>query len=324
MLPETIWEVDPVRLFRGLLLAAALIAPAVQAAQQTVRIGYQKSSTLLMLAKQQGTLEQALASHNIRVKWHEFSSGLPLLEALNLNNIDISADVADTVPVFIQAAGGELIWFAREAPSPRAQAIVVAANSPLRRIQDLKGRKIAVTKAAGSHYLLIAALKQAGLSFSDITPAWLTPADGRAALENGSVDAWVTWEPFVTSARIQQHVRILTDGEGLADYQRYYLASRAWGKDNPQVLAIVWQTLRKEADWVKRNPHQAAKLLAPLWGNLAPDIVEQANARRSYQVEPITRESLKEQQSIADAFFEARLLPRRIDTRAVEIWHPGP
>lgn len=312
------------KLFRGLLLAAALIAPAVQAAQQTVRIGYQKSSTLLMLAKQQGTLEQALASHNIGVKWHEFSSGLPLLEALNLNNIDISADVADTVPVFIQAAGGELIWFAREAPSPRAQAIVVAADSPLRRIQDLKGRKIAVTKAAGSHYLLIAALKQAGLSFSDITPAWLTPADGRAALENGSVDAWVTWEPFVTSARIQQHVRILTDGEGLADYQRYYLASRAWGKDNPQVLAIVWQTLRKEADWIKSNPRQAAKLLAPLWGNLAPDIVEQANARRSYQVEPVTRESLKQQQSIADAFFEARLLPRRIDTRAVEIWHPGP
>ncbi|NUU68941.1 aliphatic sulfonate ABC transporter substrate-binding protein [Enterobacteriaceae bacterium BIT-l23] len=324
MLPETIREVDPVRLFRGLLLAAALIAPAVQAAQQTIRIGYQKSSTLLMLAKQQGTLEQALASHNIRVKWHEFSSGLPLLEALNLNNIDISADVADTVPVFIQAAGGELIWFAREAPSPRAQAIVVAANSPLRRIQDLKGRKIAVTKAAGSYYLLIAALKQAGLSFSDITPAWLTPADGRAALESGSVDAWVTWEPFVTSARIQQHVRILTDGEGLADYQRYYLASRAWGKDNPQVLAIVWQTLRQEADWIKQNPHQAAKLLAPLWGNLAPDIVEQANARRSYQVEPVTRESLKEQQSIADAFFDARLLPRRIDTRAVEIWYPAP
>ena len=58
-----------------------------------------------------------------------------------------------------------------------------------------------MTKAAGSHYLLIAALASAGLEFSDIQPAYLTPADGRAAFENGKVDAWVTWDPYVASAQ---------------------------------------------------------------------------------------------------------------------------
>ncbi|MGP4129571.1 hypothetical protein OJE16_07250 [Pantoea tagorei] len=68
----------------------------------------------------------------MKVSWHEFSSGLPLLEALNLNNVDLSADVADTVPLFAQAAGASLTYYARETPSPAAQAILVPADSPIK------------------------------------------------------------------------------------------------------------------------------------------------------------------------------------------------
>jgi len=219
----------------GVLLLTALFSFATHV-DETLRIGYQKSSTLLTLIKQRGYLDKALAAQGVRVSWHEFSSGLPLLEALNLNNIDLSADVADTVPLFAQAAGANLTYYARETPSPAAQAILVPADSPIKTLQDLKGKKIAVTKAAGSHYLLIAALKKAGLSFSDVSPAWLTPADGRAALENGSVAAWVTWEPYVTSAQVEQHARMLASGNGLANYQRYYLASTPYASAHPQVL----------------------------------------------------------------------------------------
>src|SRR5471030_844155 len=158
-------------------LALSFVLPAQ--ARETVRIGYQKSSTLITLLKTQGTLEKTLAENNIDVTWHEFSSGLPLLEALNVGNVDISADVADTVPIFAQAAQAKLTYFAQEAPSPSAQAIVVRKDSPLQQLADLKGRKVAVTKAAGSHYLLIAAMNKAGLKFSDIEPAYLSPADGK-------------------------------------------------------------------------------------------------------------------------------------------------
>ena len=60
-----------------------------------------------------------------------FSPSPPLLEALNLGNVDLSADVADTVPVFAQAAGAQLTYFAQEAPSPAAQAIIVREDSPI-------------------------------------------------------------------------------------------------------------------------------------------------------------------------------------------------
>jgi len=301
-------------------LALSFVLPAQ--ARETVRIGYQKSSTLITLLKTQGTLEKTLAENNIDVTWHEFSSGLPLLEALNVGNVDISADVADTVPIFAQAAQAKLTYFAQEAPSPSAQAIVVRKDSPLQQLADLKGRKVAVTKAAGSHYLLIAALNKAGLKFSDIEPAYLSPADGRAAFENNKVDAWVTWEPFLTGVQRQLPTRTLADGSGLASYKRYYLTSTSYAKAHPEILKLVYEQLHKAGDWVKHNPRDAAQVLGPLWGNLDVETVEAANAHRSYQVQPVKADQLGEQQKIADAFFAEGLLPRAVDAKDVDIWTP--
>jgi sulfonate transport system substrate-binding protein len=291
-------------------------------ARETLRIGYQKSSTLITLLKQQGTLEQALAQDEVDISWHEFPSGLPLLEALNVGNVDISADVADTVPIFAQAAKARLTYFAEESPSPSAQAIVVRSESPIRQLSDLKGKKVAVTKAAGTHYLLIAALNKAGLSFADIQPAYLSPADGRAAFENNKVDAWVTWEPFLTSVQRQLPTRTLTDGVGLASYKRYYLTSTGYAQAHPDVLKRVYQQLQQAGGWIKSHPREAAQVLGPLWGNLDVDTVEAANAHRSYQVEAVKADQLGEQQKIADAFFKAGLLPAPVDAKDVDIWTP--
>lgn len=306
----------------GLGLSLGLLAALPAQADTPLRIGYQKSSTLISLLKSQGNLEQALADQDIRVSWHEFASGQPLLEALNVGNIDLSADVADTVPVFAQAAGAQLAYFARETPSPAAQAILVRDGSPLHSLADLKGKKVAVTKAAGAHYLLIAALAKANLKFSDIQPAYLTPADGRAAFENGKVDAWVIWEPFLSAAQRQLPTRTLEGSQGLASYQRYYLTSSRFAAEHPEVLQTVYSELTKAGDWLRANPAEAARILGPLWGNLDPAIVEQANGRRSYQVRPVQPDGLGEQQKIADAFFAEGLLPRAVDTRAVATWQP--
>lgn len=310
------------RLFIAGLATLGLCTTLSTQAQETVRIGYQKSSTLITLLKTQGTLEKALKADGIDVTWHEFPSGLPLLEALNVGNVDISADVADTVPIFAQAAQAKLTYFAQEAPSPQAQAIVVRKDSPIQQLADLKGKKIAVTKAAGTHYLLIAALNKAGLAFSDIEPAYLTPADGRAAFENNKVDAWVTWEPFLTSVQRQLPTRTLADGTGVASYKRYYLTGTPYAQAHPEVLKLVYEQLHQAGEWVKSHPRDAAKVLGPLWGNLDVETVEAANAHRSYEVQPVTLDQLGEQQKIADAFFKAGLLPKAVDAQDVQVWKP--
>lgn len=307
-----------------LALAASTSLPrwAGAADARTVRIGFQKSSTLTALLKAGGVLEKRLEPLGVRLSWHEFTSGLPLLEALNVGSIDFSADVADTVPIFALAAGAQLAYIARESPSPSAQGVVVKADSPLKSVADLKGKKVAVTKAAGSHYLLIALLEKQGLKFKDIEPAYLTPADGRAAFEKGAVDAWVTWDPFLAAVQKHAPVRILADGKGTADYQRYYLASLPFLKERPDAVAAIYDELKKTGKWIKQNPKEGATQLAPIW-NLDAGTVEAANARRSYDVGGVNAEALVEQQKIADTFFNEGLLPKRVTIAGhVTIWSP--
>ncbi|MCJ2139885.1 aliphatic sulfonate ABC transporter substrate-binding protein [Methylobacterium sp. E-066] len=304
------------------LAAAALLAPQHAArAAATLRIGYQRSSTLIALLRQNGNLERALAPLGTGLSWHEFTSGLPIMEALNAGQIDVSADVADTVPIFAQAAGARITYIAQEAPSPDAQAILVPETSPAKTVADLRGKRVAVTKGAGSHYLLLAALTEAGLTFKDIVPAYLTPADGRAALTSGGVEAWVAWDPFLSAAQQQSGARVLRDGAGLSLYTRYYLAADPYVAANGPVLAALFGQLAETGAWVKAQPAEAAARLAPLW-KIEPDVILRANARRSYRVEPVTRAGLSEQQKIADAFKTEGLLPRPVDASALGIWAP--
>jgi sulfonate transport system substrate-binding protein len=284
-----------------------------------LRIGYQKSSTLITLLKTSGALEQALAAQNVRLSWHEFASGLPLTEALNVGAVDFSADVADTVPVFAQAAHARFVYVAQEAPSPGAQAIIVKKEGALHTLADLKGKRIATTKAAGSHYLLLAALAHAGLTAADADTRYLSPADGRAAFERASVDAWITWDPYVASVDRHADVRILADGTGLASYQRYYLASRDFAVAHPLVVQTLFEQLQQSGAWLRAHPQDAAAQLAPVWG-LDAATIERANSRRSYVVRAVDAQNFAEQQKIADAFYRNGLLPAAVNTGEAQRW----
>ncbi|WP_213879317.1 aliphatic sulfonate ABC transporter substrate-binding protein [Pseudomonas sp. dw_358] len=308
---------------RKLLLAASLMLAAVTAhAEQTVDIGYQRSSTLWILLKNNGQLQERLKPLGFTVNWHEFSSGL--LSAMNAGSVDLHADVADAFAVFTQAANAPLTYYAREAPSPSAQAIIVPENSPIHSVAELKGKTVAVSKGSGSHYLLVSALKKAGLTLADVSPRYLEAPDGVAAFASGSVDAWAIWDPFLATQQREHHVRVLADGsDGVANYNRFYVANTAFAKAHPEVLQVVFDTLRQTGQWVKAHPQEAAKELGPLWGNIPAETVEVANARRSYDIVPVKVDELAEQQRIADAYYAARLIPKPLKVGDIAVWSPS-
>src|ERR1700712_5053994 len=208
---------------RRTLIQAALL-PAIlvgstggsrAAERRTLRFSYQRSSKLLTILKTNGTLEKGLGPQGYDVSWHLFSS---VLTPMNSGAVDFHADVADAVPIFTQSAGAKLTLYAREAPSPAAEGIIVHADSPIRTVADLKGRTVGVSRGSGSHYVLAAALKRAGLSFSDIKPAYLQAPEGAAAFEQGSLDAWSIWDPFLAFAQAKRPVRVVADATGLSSY----------------------------------------------------------------------------------------------------------
>ncbi|MDQ8023040.1 MAG: sulfonate ABC transporter substrate-binding protein [Moraxellaceae bacterium] len=302
--------------------AAALFPLAAQADYnpKLLRIGYQKSASTLVLIKSQGTLEKQLAPKGIEVKWVEFPAGPQLLEGLNVGSIDFGY-VGEAPPIVAQAAGAEFYYVGYELPAPKAEAILVPKDSPIKSVADLKGKRVALNKGSNVHYLLAKALEKNGVKYSEITPSFLAPADARAAFEKGAVDAWVIWDPFTAAAEKQIGARVLVNGEGIVNNHQFYLAEREFAAKRPDVVKLLLDESNKQAQWVEKNIKAAAAQLAPIQG-LPVEVLELSLSRYPAGTHPITDAVLGEQQKIADVFNELKIIPKTIKTRDAQVPKP--
>jgi sulfonate transport system substrate-binding protein len=298
---------------RLLIPLLALIASTSVATAETLRIGYQKAASTLVLLKAHGSLEKKLAPLNVEVKWLEFAAGPQLLEGLNLGSIDFGY-VGEVPPIFALAAGAPLVYTAYELPTPEAEGILVPNDSPIRTVADLKGKKIAFNKGSDVHWLVVKALENAGLKYSDIQPAYLAPADARAAFQNGAIDAWAIWDPFFIAAQKQIGARVLTTAKGIVNRHQYFVSTRDFSEKNREVVGILMQQLGEVGQWVRNNYAQAAKELAPIQG-LDPEIVEASLRHYEHIYMPIDDAVLADQQRIADTFYELKLIPQKLTVR---------
>ncbi|WP_339527868.1 sulfonate ABC transporter substrate-binding protein [Pseudomonas mucidolens] len=307
---------------RGLVaLFAAVVSfgVIVQAqAAETLRIGYQKYGTLVLL-KVKGTLEKRLAEQGVQVQWTEFPGGPQLLEGLNVGSIDFGV-TGETPPVFAQAAGADLLYVAYEPPAPTSEAILVPKASPITSVQGLKGKKVVLNKGSNVHYLLVRALEDAGLKYTDVQTVFLPPADARAAFERGSVDAWVIWDPYQAAAEQQLQARTLRDGSGIADNHQFYLATRPYAEKHPEVIKALVEEVRAVGDWAKANPQEVTAQVAPLLG-LPVDVTLTSMQRQGFGALFLTPEVIAAQQKIADSFYQLKLIPKPLSIKDV-IWTP--
>jgi sulfonate transport system substrate-binding protein len=308
--PHSLWA-RAVAIVLGLALVGGVTVASAQTKAQTLRIGYQKSASLFVLQKAQGTLEKRLAPLNVSVRWIEFPAGPQLLEGLNVGSVDVG-HVGEAPPIFAQAAGANFVYIGNDPAAPEAEAIVVPKDSPLKTVADLKGKRVVLNKGSNVHYLLVRALEKAGLSYADITPVFLAPADARAAFEKGAVDAWAIWDPFLSAAEKQLGVRQLADGRGgVANNYLYYLGERGFAERRPDVIKALFEDSVEQGRWIKANLKQAAAVIAPIQG-LDADIVESALRRYQFGVSPVSDAIAAEQQKIADVFYELKLIPKTI------------
>src|SRR4029079_2264035 len=141
------------REFLGLSVGGAIAAlsprPEAQTTIKEIRIGYQKTG-VLVIARQQGVLEKRFAEKQIGIKWIEFTSGPPLLEAMSIGSVDLGA-VGDTPPIFAQAANANVVYVAGSRIT-NGQGILVPANSGIRSIADLTGQRDGFNKVSREHH----------------------------------------------------------------------------------------------------------------------------------------------------------------------------
>ena len=284
---------------------------------EELRVGYQKGGPLLIL-KSSGHLEDRLKPLGVHVRWAEFPSGPPLLEALNAGALDLGV-AGNAATVFAQgAAQSELVYLAAEIANPRGEAVLLPRDSKLHSLADLKGKTVAFTRASNAHYFLIRALERAHLGLNDIRPAGLSPTDARAAFESGSVDAWVIWDPFYADAQLNLGARVLADGTGLVDDSVFYVSNRLTVRKHGHLLHLVIDEIAKTDQWMQAHPADAAKQLSEATG-LPLNIWQTSIGRHSYGIGPVDQKTIDAQQSIADTFFSLGLLPVR-ENVASAVW----
>jgi sulfonate transport system substrate-binding protein len=272
-----------------------------------LRVGSQKGSTKsLMLAA------GALAGIGYKVEWAEFPAAQNLVEALNSHAIDVGL-VGDAPFQFAYQNGGAIQAVAAQRTDPRpieALAIVTSANSPVHKLEDLRGRAIATGRGSIGHYLVLRVLEKAGWRPSDVKLVFLSPSDAAAALAAGSVAAWSTWVPYVPLV-LSQGGRVVVDG---AAYTFGYSFEVANVEAIDQKRVILSDFLGREAKalaWAASHLDEYGRVMARETG-LPAAIARIAVEKNARLAAPIDGRLIQEQRQVLDTFVHAgEVEPRR-------------
>ncbi|WP_374297510.1 ABC transporter substrate-binding protein [Sphingomonas sp.] len=270
------------------------------------------------LAETRGEFAKRLAARGIGpVKWVEFASGPPLIEALRAGAVDIGL-VGDTPVVYAQAAATDFYYVAAQSfPGLIGSGLLVPKNSAVTSLVQLRGKKIAYTKGSAAEFALAVGLKQSGLALEDIQPANLAPGDAQTALANGAIDGWVIWDPFYTLAQLRNGARAVALPSSNINTVAYYIASGSFVRDRTDVLRATLDELRTEAEW--GNAHrlyyrdQVAKAT-----RLPPEVLDGMLARYKdflFRVDPVTPDIIANQQKVSDYLFDAHVIPRQVKAK---------
>jgi sulfonate transport system substrate-binding protein len=293
-------------------LVAVLLAvtTAASAGETVLRIGDQKGNA-------QAVMEAAgvLKDVSNKIEWKEFAAAAPLLEALGAAAIDVGL-VGDAPFTFAAAANVPAKAIAAIRQSREGLAILVPENSPIKSIDDLRGKKIATGRGSIGHQLVLAALAAKGWAAGDVQLVFLAPSDAKIAYSQGSVDAWSTWEPYVSQEEVLFKARRVISGEGLTpglsfvvatpdairdkraaleDFVKRLTAARAWSQDHVEGYAETWGRLMNIPSAVAVNWLQRARI----------------------RIVPIDDAVVTDEQKTIDLYFNSGLIKQKLDASGV-------
>lgn len=292
------------------ILAAmmVLLAGIAHADDRVLRIGDSKGVYKALL-----TAAGELKNLPYDVQWAEFPATAPALEALGAGAIDLRGSAAAPL-IFAVAAGAPLKALAAlRLHGPRESvAILVPPNSPIHDVAGLRGKRIGTNKGSVGHYLLLAALQRERIPFNEVTIQYLLPADAKAALGGGSVDAWSTWDPYVSIAEVQDHLRPIVDGTNLPITDAVFVSSTASIVSKRRLLEDYLARQARAQSWAHHHPEEYATLYSNQTG-LPIEVTRLVVKRMDYQFESIDDAIIQEHQAVADLYLKAGVIRQPIN-----------
>jgi sulfonate transport system substrate-binding protein len=302
-------------MMRSIAIAGVLLGTIASAsAQTTLRVGDQKGNS-------QAVMEAAglLKDVPYKIEWKEFPAAAPLLEALGAGAIETGL-VGDAPFTFAAAANVPVKAIGAIRQSGEGLAVLVPRDSKIQRFEDLRGKKIATGRGSIGHQLVLAALESRGWSSGDVHIVFLAPSDAKVAYTQGSVDAWSTWEPYVSQEEVLFQSRRVITGEGLTPGLGFQVASLNAIRDKRPELEDFLRRLTAARAWSLTN----VSAYAETWGklmNIPPAVPLNWLSRAKIRIAPIDDAVVTDEQKTIDLYLRSGLIKQKLN--AAEILDPS-
>ncbi len=291
---------------------AATTVDSDTAAGKTIRVAAQSYPLYspINAAYELGYFDEEFDAIGASYTWTEFASGPLVNEAVAAGEGDVGF-MADLPAIIARSSGQDIQVVSGVSTGERSLAVLVKADSDIDSIEKLKGKKIAYAFGSYAQHLLSLVLDQAGLTFDDVESINLGAADSPAALANGDVDAIVIWEQFITKLTEEGTAKVLIDGTGIKKSNMVLYAVKDFAEQNPELIEAFIKATDRGAQYIKENPEEAAKILAPRY-NVSEEEMIKIFGNFEFSV-GLSEADVKEITTVANYAYEAGIINNPVD-----------
>jgi sulfonate transport system substrate-binding protein len=300
----------------GITLAGALGTLAATAASaqtvREVRIDYATYNPVSLVLKERGILERELGKSGITVRWVQSLGSNKALEFLNAGSIDFGSTAG--AAALIGKINGNPIKSIYVYSRPEWTALVTRRDTGIAKVEDLKGKRVAVTRGTDPHIFLVRALREAKLSEKDVKLVLLQHPDGRTALERGDVDAWAGLDPLMAAAEIEAGAQLFYRNAA-ANTWGILNVREAFARENPSLVATVIKAYEEARAIALASPDELRKTLVGFTKLPEPVVVRQLE-RTELTHSAIGQPQIDTILAAGLALQEAGVIPASTDVRA--------
>ncbi|MGL4198038.1 MAG: aliphatic sulfonate ABC transporter substrate-binding protein [Allorhizobium sp.] len=235
----------------GIALGAAMsvgtLGQALAAELSEIRIDWATYNPVSLILKNDQIFEKEFEKDGIKVTWVQSAGSNKALEFLNASSLDFGSTAG--AAALIGKVNGNPIKSVYVYSRPEWTALLTRKDTGIAKVEDLKGKSIAVTRGTDPHIFLVRALAEVGLTEKDVTLVLLQHADGKLALQRGDVDAWAGLDPIMASAEVENgdvlfHRKPENNSWGILNVREEF------AKEHPEIVSRViaaYEAARKKA-----------------------------------------------------------------------------
>jgi sulfonate transport system substrate-binding protein len=265
----------------------------------TLDIDFATYNPLSLVVKDRRLIEEKLGD-SVEVTWLQSAGSNKANEALRAGAVDVGSTAGSAA--LLARANGSPIKAIDIYSQPEWSAVVVPADSDITSVDDLAGRSIAATKGTDPYFFLLQTLDEAGIDPADVEVQNLQHADGRAALDNGSVDAWSGLDPIMAAAEAESGDRLVYRN---IDFNTYgFLNAREdFLADHPDVAQVVVDAYEEARAWALEHPEELSELLAEAAGidtEVAATVIQE---RTVLDLDPVPGDAQREVLEVVGPIF---------------------